>query len=68
MPVREDGKWEDWGTRIAREKAAKVEAQVVAAEAEEPEVKPQRRRRTPSAAQAAIKNATGVTVTIEDPE
>lgn len=65
MPVREDGRWESWATRRAREK---FEAEQAADEAflpePEPEAQPKRQRRGQAAAEAAIADATGAEVSL----
>lgn len=66
MPVNNDGKWESWATRLAREKFEAEQA----ADAEfmpEPVAeapKPKRQRRGKAAAEAAIAEATGQTVEV----
>lgn len=65
MPVREDGKWESWATRKARDK---FEAEQAADEAFMPEPervrKPKQQRRGKAAAEAAIAEATGTEVNL----
>jgi hypothetical protein len=69
MPIDINGRWESWAKRNEREKAAKAE--IVAAtpdeiEALHPEPKARKPRRNKAAAAAAIADATGTIVDLED--
>lgn len=67
MPVRE-GRWVPWAAIIAAEKAAKAAAPVeVEDEPEAPAPPAKRTRRSKAAAEAAIAEATGVNVTLDEP-
>lgn len=68
MPVREDGRWESWADRTAREKQAtadEADEPATVEEAPAPVQKPRRQRRSKAAAEAAIAEATGATVDLD---